>query len=141
KLGCRAGNGYIPRSAERCDARSHHDGDAGEFLSHTLALPEVAPGPHLYAQHAHCFGGSPRTPDCRSGLAEAREKTITGCVELPAAEPLELATHDRVVPGEQGLPAPTPGVLGDRARVDDVREEHRRENAPLGRRRRHSPQV
>ena len=60
---------------------------------------------------------------------ERREEPVAGRVDLAAAEALELAPDERVVPLEQVAPAPVAELRRPLGRADDVGEEHRREHA------------
>ena len=130
EVGHGAGNEHVARTSQSHDASADHHGDAAEVLAHLFALTEMDPGPDLDTELADRFGGCARAGDRRRGFAERREEPIAGGVDLAATEPLQLTSHDPVVPRRERLPAAIAQFLGNGGRVHHVGEEHGGQDPP-----------
>jgi hypothetical protein len=70
-----------------------------------------------------------RAPDSPRGTIEARHETVTGGLDLPPTEPVELFAHGPVVRIEPGGPPAITESGCQFGRSDDVSKENGRQNA------------
>jgi hypothetical protein len=72
-----------------------------------LDLTSVQPSSHLDAQGPNGVANGRRALDGPSGSVERGQETVTGVVDLPAPESLQLTPDSSVVGIEQVSPLPT----------------------------------
>ena len=118
-------------------AQRHHAGaddhrDAAELLADLFALAEVDARADLDAELPHRFGGGARASDRGGRFGEAREEAVAGGVQLLTTEALQLSSDDRVMTGDQFLPASVSHPAGHRGGVHDVGEQDRGQRAGAG---------
>jgi hypothetical protein len=95
-----------PGGALGGDPRADVNSNAPDLAVHELALPGVEAGAHLDGEFAHALPDRASAADRSRGAVEACEESVSGRVELPAAEAGELGTDASVVAGDQPSPAP-----------------------------------
>src|SRR6266542_3488648 len=124
-----AGDEHLAGPGERCDTRADVDGDAADLLVDKLALAGVQPGAHVEVEVpdpvAHCTG----TANGARRPVEARKEPVAGRIDLPPAKASELGADDVMVLLQQDAPAAVAERSRPGGRVDDVREENRRQDA------------
>ena len=126
---------HLARAGERRDARAEMDGQPGDVVRQDLDLADVDAGPDLEPELPDAVADRDRAADRAGRAVERREEPVADDLDLVAAEPLELATDDAVVVGEQGLPADVAELGRPLGRADDVGEQDGRQHASrLGRR-------
>jgi hypothetical protein len=87
-----------------------------------------SPAPNLEAEVAYGLADRTRATDRARRAVEAGEETVTGRVELASAEAVELSAYERVMRRNELGPLPIADVGRLLRRIDDVGEEHRRED-------------
>jgi hypothetical protein len=116
-------------TGRRGDARSDVDRDAADLLTDDLALAGMQAAADLQVQRAHLVANPACTANDASWAVERGEEPVAGGVDLPPAEPRELAPCHAVVLPEQLAPT----AIADRERAlggpDDIGEQDRGEHA------------
>ena len=110
------------------DARRLVDGDASHVRAHELHLSDVHSYPDLEVELRGMPVQRSRTVQRTRRPLEPREHPVAGRVDLPSAEPLELAATRLEELGEKRSPARVAELRRKCGRVDEVREEKRRQN-------------
>ena len=100
-------------TGRRGDARSDVDRDAADLLTDDLALAGMQAAADLQVQRAHLVANPACTAYGASRAVERGEEPVAGGVDLPPAEPRELAPCRAVVLPEQLAPT----AIADRARA------------------------
>ena len=88
---------HLTRPGERRDSRTDRDRDPDHLAVADLALARMETGPHLETDVPQRIAKGGGGEDRLGGPIERGEEPIAGRVELPALEPRELATDDRVM--------------------------------------------
>src|SRR4051794_39257811 len=110
------------------DASSDVNRDPLSVATSQLNLTGMQSASHFDAERSHCIYDSTRTPQGASRPIEGRHKTITKRLKFASTVARQLPSHDRVVLGQERVPAPVTELGGALGRTDDVREEHCRKN-------------
>src|SRR6185295_15021497 len=113
------------------DARGLVDGDPSHVCAHELDLSDVYAYPDPDVELRRMPMQRRRTMERPCRPLEPREHAVTGRVDLPSAEPLELATARLEELGEKCAPAGVAELRGERRRVDQIREEERRQDSAV----------
>src|SRR5262249_4316775 len=119
---------HLAWSGQRSHAGADDHGDAAELLSDDLALARVQAGPDLEAEVAHRALDRGRAADRADRAVEGREEAVPGRVELAALKAVELRADDPMVTLDEVRPGPVAQLDSPDRRVDDVREQDRREH-------------
>ena len=90
------------RSSHRCGPRCR------PASRHEFAFASMDPDPDVDAQSSHGFAQRDAASDRSGGSVERCERSVSGAVELPAAEPLQVAAHEGLVALQQQRHAASP---------------------------------
>ena len=94
-------------------------------------LTGVDARPDLDPERADGLGHRGRTPDGSGRPVEQSQEAVARCVHFAAPEPVQLGAQAIVVVEKQALPRRVADASQCHGRIDDVREEDRRQG-PLG---------
>src|SRR3990172_7522711 len=122
-------NKHLRGTGEGTHAGPDRDGDPGDVGSVELDLTGVESTSDLDPERRHRPDDRPGEPDPAGGAVERYEEPVPHRLDLATAESTELSPHDPVVVLADLAP---PGVAqrgGVGRRVDDVGEQHGREDA------------
>src|SRR6188474_556875 len=117
----------LARSCRRHDARGLMHGHAADVVVDELDLAEVHARPHLQTVPMCKPLDRKRTAERLRRTVEGREEAVAGRLDLATAVALELRPRSHEVLGEEPTPPRVSDLGRRRCRVDEVREEHRRE--------------
>jgi hypothetical protein len=87
-------------------------------------------GSDLDAEASHAVADRARAPDSLRRPLERREEPIAGRVEHATIEAIQLLVNEVVVAFHELAPGAVADPRRVLARIDDVREHHRREHTP-----------
>ena len=103
--------------------------NAAQLLAHRLTLARVDSGADIHTQLLQIRRDGRSRADRARGTVECGQKTIARRIDLAPTKAPEVRANDRVMSLEQVAPLAVTKLDGLSRRVDDVREQDRRENA------------
>src|SRR5262249_21949516 len=103
--------------------------DAAQLLAHRLTFARVDSGADTHTQLVQIRRDGRRGADRARGTVERGKKTIARRVDLAPTKAPEVRANDRVMSLEQVAPLAVTKLDRLSRRVDDVGEQHRREDA------------
>src|SRR5687767_9706583 len=104
------------------------DGNAAHLTFDQLAFPGVQPDADVDPQTVHSIPHGTAAANCPCGPVERREEAVPCRVHLASLEAGELRPDERMVLTHELAPASIAQLDRLRRRVDDVCEQHRRED-------------
>ncbi len=116
-----------PARAEHARADVH--GDAREVVTAPLALTGVKARADAKTEIGDAGDDRLRAPDRTDGPVERGEEAVAGVGHLAATEPSQLTPDEGVVRVEELPPPAVAEGFSPLRRLDDVREQHRRQGA------------
>src|SRR5829696_5705403 len=119
---------HLAAMCKTCDTSGDVDRDSLSVATGQLDLTRMQSASHFDAERAHCIYDSACTPHGTSRPIEGRHETITERLKFLSTEARQLPSHDGVMLGQKGVPAPVTELGGALGGTHDVREEHRRKN-------------
>ena len=118
-----------PGPGERADARADHHRQPAQTVPHPLDLARVDPDPDVETDRPDGVDDRCRAADGSRRPVEGHEEAVPRGVDLPPAEPLELAPDHGIEAREQVGPAPVAQLRRALRGPDDVDEHDGREDA------------
>jgi hypothetical protein len=97
--------------------------DSAKVSASLYAFTSVDPGAQLETESPNRFGRGHGALHGPGWAVERGEEPVSGCLDLPAAEQVELAAHDLVMVVEKVTPAVIAQVNSASGGVDNVGEQ------------------
>ena len=128
----RRGDEHLVRPGQGHHPRRRVDGHAADIAAHERDLARVDTDSDRESELLRRAGHRGRAPHGPRRPIEDRKEAVAGRLDLPPAIRVQVVTDAGVVESQQLLPGPIADLFERRGRVDDVGEEHGRED-PLAR--------
>jgi hypothetical protein len=125
------GHEDLSRVGQSGDPCSRMDCDSADVVTAELTLARVEAASDAYAQFRYGLSQRGGGLHCATGTVEDGHGPVAGVADDATAEVGDLSTGDGVVAIEQFQPVSVAEFCGTLGRVDDVGEQHRRQN-PVG---------
>lgn len=118
----------LSRVCEPHHARGDVNGDSTDGVPTQLHLSDMDSSADFETERPHLGADRLGAPHPARRAVKDREQPVPGAVDQPTAEPVEDLAREPVVTVEQLSPLPVADLGQLRGRVDEVGEEHRRED-------------